>query len=89
MADRAAASRRVTAVHKKLLSLGFDNCKRSSPAVLKIGCSQCVVVSINGTPCHELGCPNQTQECAGCGFPIPRRSRLRSRLCESCAIDES
>lgn len=33
---------------------------------LRIGCSQCQAVAINGVPTHEAGCRNRTYECAGC-----------------------
>lgn len=47
----------------------------------KVKCSQCDALCINGVPCHEEGCPNQTHECAECDTQIPKRQRL----CESCA----
>ncbi len=37
----------------------------------RITCDQCVMLSINGLPCHELGCPNawqgQRRKCKWCG----------------------
>lgn len=50
----------------------------------RVRCSACQVVRINGIPCHETGCPNQTHECAECEALIPRGYRL----CESCANPE-
>lgn len=68
-----------------LLELGFD---RSTTAVegtvLIAECSQCSVVCINGVPCHERGCPNQTSECAECGCVVPHGTRL----CVACADGE-
>jgi hypothetical protein len=39
----------------------------------RVGCSQCDAVCVNGTPCHETGCPNQTFECKGCNAEVSRR----------------
>lgn len=68
-----------------LQQLGFDltdmQITRSEGAYLRVRCSQCEAVVINGTPCHEVGCPNGTTECQQCGTPIPRPRRL----CENCA----
>lgn len=38
------------AIDESLQAQGFDRGSR--------GCSQCQALSINGTPCHERGCPN-------------------------------
>ena len=43
-------------------------------------CSQCEVLVINGTACHETGCSNQTFECRGCNAEVPRRGMY----CEDC-----
>lgn len=37
---------------------GFD-LSTSSGGYLRPRCSQCEVLVINGTACHERGCPNQ------------------------------
>lgn len=44
-------------------------------------CSQCAAVVINGVPCHEHGCPNDTHPCWECDAPVSKCYRL----CESCA----
>ena len=36
---------------------GFD-LSRVDDGTVRIGCSQCDALVINGTPCHERGCPN-------------------------------
>jgi hypothetical protein len=46
-------------------------------------CDQCEMLSINGVPCHETGCPNSRKtwieergewvvflDCFACGFPV-------------------
>lgn len=43
-----------------LKALGFDKSERDpEDGGLHLGCSQCQAVAINGTPCHETGCPNK------------------------------
>lgn len=56
----------------QLIALGFDKGAR--------GCSQCQALSINGTPTHEAGCPNQTFECRGCNARVSRKGAY----CEEC-----
>lgn len=58
---------------EELVFLGFDESYKSgdSPGYLQVKCSQCSALSINGTPCHETGCPNQGRECFECGCHIP------------------
>ncbi len=46
----------------------------------RIRCSQCAALVINGTACHETGCPNDTHECNGCNAIVP----ARVRYCEEC-----
>lgn len=43
-----------------LRSCGFDRSRTSPDSVdhVRVGCSQCSALVINGTPCHETGCPN-------------------------------
>ena len=43
-------------------------------------CSQCEVLVINGTACHETGCPNVVHECKGCNARVDRRGAY----CEDC-----
>ena len=42
---------------KRLKALGFDLSTKH-----RIKCSQCEALYINGTPCHEQGCVNETYE---------------------------
>ena len=43
-------------------------------------CSACEVLVINGTPCHETGCPQAMHECNGCNALIS----ANQRYCEDC-----
>ena len=84
---RAAEIRRAARVRvlAELHAHGFDRTElpgRTEHA-FHVQCSQCEVVVINGTACHELGCPHETHECAEC---YARVGRLQ-RLCESCAAE--
>lgn len=66
-------------------SLGFDRSRivtdepETEPYV-KLACSQCAAVCVNGIPCHETGCPNETHECKGCNASVTRNVRY----CEDC-----
>lgn len=62
-----------------LQAQGFDLSKRNGKSY-SIGCSQCAALVINGTPCHETGCPNVRDECCGCSNDVPRGVRY----CEDC-----
>lgn len=62
-----------------LMARGFDTSTLSGIDI-KVGCSQCAVMIINGWPCHETGCPNQKHLCAGCDTFIP----LQQKYCEDC-----
>lgn len=50
----------VRAQISRLRSGGFDRSRTSpdSPHHVRVGCSQCEALVINGHPCHETGCPN-------------------------------
>ncbi len=37
---------------------GFDESYKSRDGAVRVRCSQCDALVINGTPCHETGCPN-------------------------------
>jgi hypothetical protein len=58
-----------------LKARGFD---RSHAVPFQRGavvqCSQCEALSINGTPCHERGCPNIVPVCRECGGLDPDRT---------------
>lgn len=47
---------------------------------IRVRCSQCEVIGINGHACHETGCPNQRHECRGCNVLVGRGVRY----CEDC-----
>ena len=42
----------------KLRRAGFDK-STTSDGYVRLGCSQCQALAINGTACHEQGCPNK------------------------------
>lgn len=45
-----------------------------------VKCSCCLALSVNGTPTHEIGCPNAKHECLGCSNIIP----INRRYCADC-----
>lgn len=59
---------------------GFDLCVPDEDGSVRLGCSQCEATGINGTACHETGCPNQVHECHGCNSIVPRGVKY----CEDC-----
>lgn len=59
---------------ERLLYLGFDESSlddEEGSTYLRVACSCCAALVINGTPCHERGCSNQSRECPECGCDIP------------------
>ncbi len=73
---------------KHLKALGFD-LSYSRGKILFPRCSQCQFIAVNGTPTHEIGCPNAVQECRGCNELLPMNNeieRLKSELadCRQC-----
>ena len=67
---------------RQLKAQGFDQTYATrTPGVIRPACSQCQVLVINGTACHETGCPHATTECHGCSAIIP----ARQRYCADCA----
>jgi hypothetical protein len=44
-------------------------------------CDQCEMLSINGTPCHEIGCPNAKKTW------VPDRGWVRFVECSVCGCD--
>ena len=66
---------------QRLIALGFDLSKHVPfTKQFNVGCSQCAALVINGTPCHETGCPNTRHECAGCNAIVPKNHRY----CDDC-----
>ncbi len=63
-----------------LLMRGFDNTYVSGQDSVKPKCSECEAIVINGTACHEHGCPNAVHECKGCNELI----QLRWKYCNEC-----
>ena len=70
------------ALLEMLLARGFDESYIAGDGV-RVKCSQCEALAVNGVGTHEHGCPNKTHACLECGAPIS----TRHRLCESCAED--
>jgi hypothetical protein len=64
----------------QLRAAGFDRSARHG-RYNRVGCSQCAALVINGTACHETGCPHDRHECRGCNALIP----VRHRYCAECA----
>lgn len=64
----------------QLVDRGFDASARRGWYV-RVQCSQCEAVVLNGTAVHETGCPNDTRVCRGCNERIP----ARARYCAECA----
>lgn len=48
-----------------LESRGFDNSYETENGV-RVACSQCDALTINGHATHETGCPNQPVPCREC-----------------------
>jgi hypothetical protein len=45
---------------EQVISLGFDRSfKDEDEGYIRVRCSQCEALVINGIPAHEHGCPNQ------------------------------
>ena len=65
---------------EELEALGFDESEPSEDGYLRVRCSSCEALVIQGVPCHEGGCPRQMHECNGCNALIP----VRQRYCEDC-----
>lgn len=38
----------------------------------RVRCTSCEALVIQGTPCHETGCPEQRKECKECGGMFKR-----------------
>lgn len=65
-----------------ILARGFDRSELDEDDnTISVKCSYCDALVINGVPCHERGCENQTHECEECCTQIP----ASQRICEDCA----
>lgn len=55
----------------QLKAQGFDlSYMQSRDGYVKVRCSQCEAMTIQGVPCHESGCPNEKKgrrRLVGCG----------------------
>ena len=73
-----------TALRTQLQAQGFDRAYISPPREgrgVTARCSQCEASVINGSACHETGCPNQVFECRGCNAQVSRSGAY----CEDCS----
>lgn len=53
------SKKRKVSLGKRLRQMGFDLTEYNrSTGYYHVRCSQCEACVINGTPCHETGCPN-------------------------------
>jgi hypothetical protein len=59
---------------ESLHALGFD--ASAQEGFLKVQCSECEAMVINGVPTHEHTCPNAMKECEGCNNIIPACGRF-------------
>lgn len=64
----------------RLHSLGFDRSRAAGPGRSRVECSDCSALVINGTACHEHGCPRAAHECLGCNALVP----MHVRYCGDC-----
>lgn len=55
-----------------------------------MACDSCNMISIQGVPCHEIGCPDAWREtlveCSECGFDFHREGRYQT-TCPDCVDD--
>lgn len=66
----------------QLQARGFDRSKYNHfTQAMRVRCSRCEAMVVNGVPIHERGCPNATHECKGCSEIIP----ARQKYCEDCS----
>jgi hypothetical protein len=56
-------------------------------------CTGCELLRINGTLCHETGCPeawrDSVRECVSCGFDFKPDERWQRFCAEECAKEYS
>ena len=64
----------------ELAAYGFDESYRTTTRTIKVRCSECEALVINGVPCHESACPNEVHECKGCSNMVP----MRTVYCGDC-----
>jgi hypothetical protein len=69
---------------ESLLMDGFDRSHveydDDDAPFIDVECSQCDALCVNGTPCHETGCPNTVFECRGCNARMARAGSY----CRAC-----
>jgi len=63
----------------RLIDQGFDQTYIRSGHV-RLACSQCEALTINGIATHEHSCPNARRECKGCNEQIA----VNQRYCANC-----
>ena len=70
-----------------LENLGFDNSSENDDGTVSVACSGCDALVINGTACHERGCPNRPIECRECGT-MHRDHYSAGLCCAPCDDDD-
>ena len=61
--------------------LGFDRAEHVPfTRTWRVRCSRCSACTVNDTPIHERGCPNDTRGCSGCGARVPSNVKF----CKDC-----
>lgn len=46
---------------EQLEELGFDRSYETEDGAVRVGCSRCASMVIQGVPCHEAKCPNEAR----------------------------
>lgn len=65
---------------EELIAQGFECSESGGDGQISVRCNSCEALVINGTPCHERGCPEAKHECAGCNELIP----TNQKYCGDC-----
>ena len=68
---------------QELEARGFDASALTDEGSVRVACTRCEALVINGVACHETNCVNRMRECSGCNNLIPAL-RFR-RFCDDCA----
>ena len=68
-------------LYNGVVARGFDASTVIAGGAVRVRCSQCDALCINGIAAHEHGCPNMTHECKGCDARLTAR---QGKYCEDC-----
>lgn len=65
----------------------------SEPKTIRVRCTACAIMVINGVACHETGCPeawkDSRPECPWCGQTFRPAERWQRFCCDDCHISYS